>query len=433
MVNYGGGSANITVTPSGDTTGVTDAARLTAAVARIPAKGGVVALEPSGPWYIAAGSFQVIRSGVYLNAPGVFINGVGTGDVIYMHDQNSGGTWPVYGGGILGYPVIDGSNMGAGSRGVNMGDLFQGVAEVFVQNIPGAGSIGAYFPNLFFWTEQFRCRVFATNCTAHVVFDVAGATTSTESFARLNGEFYVDQVTPSYDGVVLQNGADIYDGSFVLRGNWAGSASALTSCALRLTGTVPVGHPGAGNFSLIQQSHVDIQIECGTGANTPTTMLRGNSNNKILGCYGVMDFNQNFTPAAGAGIIYPFNGYVKGDATLATGSGYPFGYTWNISGGLSLGDFSGASSVATSGTINTVGKSVSKVTTAGNVTGVILQSGGSNFDGQQVWVINESANTITFAAAGTSHVADGVSDVIAATSARLYVWDINTSLWYKAS
>jgi hypothetical protein len=50
----------------------------------------------------------------------------------------------------------------------------------------------------------------------------------------------------------------------------------------------------------------------------------------------------------------------------------------------------------------------------------------------QVTVINESAFALTFAASGTSHVADGVSDVIPALAARTFTYDGNTSLWYRS-
>lgn len=85
---------------------------------------------------------------------------------------------------------------------------------------------------------------------------------------------------------------------------------------------------------------------------------------------------------------------------------------------------------ATSGTIAVVaGTGLSRVAPAGNITGVILTAGTVN--GQTVTVVNEAAFTITFAVAGTSHVADGTSDVIAASTARVFVWDGVTSLWYR--
>lgn len=62
-------------------------------------------------------------------------------------------------------------------------------------------------------------------------------------------------------------------------------------------------------------------------------------------------------------------------------------------------------------------------------TGVILQAGLT--DGQQVTVVNTSANPITFAAAGTSNVADGAGDTIAALRAATFRWLAATSLWYR--
>lgn len=76
------------------------------------------------------------------------------------------------------------------------------------------------------------------------------------------------------------------------------------------------------------------------------------------------------------------------------------------------------------------GNGVLRVTAAAAVTGIILSAG--TRAGQVVTVVHEGAagNTITFAASGTSNVADGASDVITGPSARSFVWDSVTSLWY---
>ncbi|TVZ01278.1 hypothetical protein EAS64_33915 [Trebonia kvetii] len=71
------------------------------------------------------------------------------------------------------------------------------------------------------------------------------------------------------------------------------------------------------------------------------------------------------------------------------------------------------------------------VTASGAVTGVILQAPSNAWT--RVTVINQSAFTITFAASGTSHVADGTSNVIPALTARTFVYDGNTSLWYRVA
>jgi len=83
-----------------------------------------------------------------------------------------------------------------------------------------------------------------------------------------------------------------------------------------------------------------------------------------------------------------------------------------------------------SGTIATAGLGVTKVNPAGAETGVILAAG--IIDGQEVTVVNTAAaaNSITFAAAATSNVADGVSDVIAGLKSRTYVWESGTARWY---
>lgn len=89
-----------------------------------------------------------------------------------------------------------------------------------------------------------------------------------------------------------------------------------------------------------------------------------------------------------------------------------------------------APATATAGTITTSGVSAARVSPAGAITGVILQAG--TFGGQEVAVVNEAiaANTVTFAASGTSNVANGTASVIAGLTARKFVWDTSTTLWY---
>ncbi len=103
-----------------------------------------------------------------------------------------------------------------------------------------------------------------------------------------------------------------------------------------------------------------------------------------------------------------------------------------ISGILALSEAPGT--VQTLSTGNTIAVPATynavRVTAGAAVTGIILAPGTQQ--GQLLAVIHEgtAANTITFAASGTSNVADGTSDVITGPSARLYIWDSVTSLWY---
>ncbi|MCW2930000.1 MAG: hypothetical protein JWM19_962 [Actinomycetia bacterium] len=67
------------------------------------------------------------------------------------------------------------------------------------------------------------------------------------------------------------------------------------------------------------------------------------------------------------------------------------------------------------------------VTATAAVAGIVLAPG--SYTGQRVTLVNESSFSVTFAVAGTSNVADGAGDVIAANAAATYTW--SGSLWYR--
>jgi hypothetical protein len=98
---------------------------------------------------------------------------------------------------------------------------------------------------------------------------------------------------------------------------------------------------------------------------------------------------------------------------------------------FSVSESSTAPVITNGTTIATATVGTARVAPGGAVTGIILASG--TVAGQTCWVINEStaANTVTFAVAGTSHVADGATTVIAGLRAAMFVWDSQTSLWYR--
>jgi hypothetical protein len=100
----------------------------------------------------------------------------------------------------------------------------------------------------------------------------------------------------------------------------------------------------------------------------------------------------------------------------------------NVTGGVQTSGV--VQTLVNTNTINTAGLSSTRVTAAGAVTGIILQPG--TVPDQRITVIHEgaAANTATFAAAGTSNVAGGVTDSIAGLHAHIFVWDAITSLWY---
>jgi hypothetical protein len=90
--------------------------------------------------------------------------------------------------------------------------------------------------------------------------------------------------------------------------------------------------------------------------------------------------------------------------------------------------------IITGGTIPTNVGSV-RVTTAGAVTGVIMQPG--TRAGQICTVLHEgaAANTITMAAVATSNVSNGVLCVITGPAQKVFVWDplSATPAWFSNS
>ena len=82
--------------------------------------------------------------------------------------------------------------------------------------------------------------------------------------------------------------------------------------------------------------------------------------------------------------------------------------------------------LASSGTISLANATALVAPTAA-VSGVIIPVG--TFSGETLVVANNSAFTITFAAATTSHVVDGVSDVIPAQSAREFIYV--AGVWFR--
>lgn len=69
--------------------------------------------------------------------------------------------------------------------------------------------------------------------------------------------------------------------------------------------------------------------------------------------------------------------------------------------------------------------------TAGPYTGIILTSGALN--GQLLVLFNSSNASITFAASGTSHVANGVTCVIRTLESAWFVWHSGYVLWFPVA
>ena len=104
-----------------------------------------------------------------------------------------------------------------------------------------------------------------------------------------------------------------------------------------------------------------------------------------------------------------------------------------LAGILALGQSATTPDPGANGTINTANLGITRVTPAAARAGCILQAGTQ--PGQLVIVRNEGsqANSITFAASGTSNVSDGVNDIILGGQDALYEWSSTANLWLRVN
>jgi hypothetical protein len=272
--------------------------------------------------------------------PGVYIEGAGRWSTFIWSYVAGGDCFRVFdptvlsvpdntvnGGGIRDLAIL-GDHAGAGSCGLHIGDLTRYEVNVTVFDFQGAGSKGVWFDNELYYTEMLTGDLYTGLCTACVVFDnpASAAATSTGSFARSDLIIRVEQGLDGTgqvwgDGVVLQNGALIIDGSLRIVGNYAMSAAATTAAVLRITGTTPAGH-AASYTSAIKWGKLDIGVELdshGANAFPPMTIFSDGAGN-ITGCYGVLDFGAAggpaYTPSNIGALLSRCLFLVNGDANL---------------------------------------------------------------------------------------------------------------------
>lgn len=329
-----------------DPAGGTDAASYFAtAIAAVQANGGGVVYVPAGTYLIKSTVECYPRSGttyapVYFVGDGAWatvIEFAGSGDCFRVYDNTTYGSRTKWGGGFIGI-TIDGAKSSGTAAGLHVGDLLQYELDLTVQNFYGTDGIGVHLDNNYYWTEQLYGRIYAQNCTSHVVFDWTSATSSTSSgsFERCDLDIYIDQINPAFDGLVLRNGAYIANGSLKLRGNFGKSTTSVSSAALRLTGYVTAN--GYTSGSGILNSMLDIGVEGSSGSYTPQSIYFDSSENSISECYGALNFGAagtTFTASNNDNNVFSFLGQTTGDSTLpgqwATySSGFPAGITGHV-------------------------------------------------------------------------------------------------------
>lgn len=83
--------------------------------------------------------------------------------------------------------------------------------------------------------------------------------------------------------------------------------------------------------------------------------------------------------------------------------------------------------LATGDTVACNRSTLYRFTTAGAITGVLMDRGVTH--GQLFFLLNTSANSLTFASSATSLVADGANVTIPANRMGIFIWDGLLSLW----
>ena len=299
-----------------DPTGAADSEpAFAAAIAALPSAGGIITVPP-GTYRLNSTVAAAIAPGqtVQINGAGLeatILNSYVTGDAVRMYGTSFSGQTYGQGSGINNL-TIDGTNAGAASNGLHIGDLNAIRTNVQIRHFNGTGSANLFLENTINWTEQADIRALLVDGTQSVVFSKSG--TGTNSFGYGNFDFTIwPGAGAGQDGIVFQSGALVYHGSLRVRGNFQSSSSALTNAVLRFTGA-----------SHVAGAHLDVQVEVPTGTYKPTTVIMDGSST-INGCYGILDFSSGggtFTPTTVSSGQIVFTGVISGDVNLSPGAAY---------------------------------------------------------------------------------------------------------------
>ncbi len=213
-------------------------------------------------------------------------------------------------------------------------------------------------------------------------------------------------------------------GAATVTGGASGAGATGNGGAVGVTGGAAASTAGTGGAVLSKGG-----LGTTTGAGGASTVEGGTGG--ATGSGGLATLKGG--ASAGAGGTAGAVNIDSGAATGGTGAGITIGTTNALS--VTLGktvwtpsavqDVAGAGGTILIPTLT----STKRITATGSAgTGTILGVG--TVDGQVITLLNVSANSVTFAAAGTSNVADGASSIMAALTANTYVWDATTTKWY---
>jgi hypothetical protein len=334
-------TTNITqITPTGDATGVNDTTAIMTAIAALT-DGGTIYLGP-GEFYITyvpgvstlspyAISLPVQTSAGASGGMGVNIQGCGSATVVYVVGNYTGffvHRSAQYGQ-QYGKPgqqtavflrdfVVDGTNAGASSVGVDIGDGWGYDLNLVIVNFTGASAIGLYIINRLMFTEKGRFRAHLMNNTTAAKLSVDNTATSDVSHEYNIYDFYIFG-NENQQGVVTDNGSSNGGCVLWLHGNMSNTASTNGTPTGGVAALTITGSDGNGNYTQFYSSEIVMKIEGNPGVspgNTPPyAIYLGSSSNAIQQCHGII--THSLTTSVLNNGEFSFRGLIPGDSGLS--------------------------------------------------------------------------------------------------------------------
>jgi hypothetical protein len=350
-----------------------------------------------------------------------------------LHTYNNNGEI-VFNGGNL-YQLLSGQGSASGNTGGPTGTALSGITDgaltwgyvnkqastdlldSIIDNCTVLGNSGGYGVRLIGMTQVRVTGCYFTGCQRGLDSDADSTRITVEGCVIRDST----NVGIAFAG---QGATGVYPSGrasqLVIKNNWiagsTGAAISMTAC---------LGSVVEGNRFGYETIHDDVAeasqlFAISIDANTFNCHVR---NNYIA---GVASGNTFAAASGGTTRNNRLENNTYNNAALQTAQG-----SW-ITDWVQAG---AATAIASNGAIAITNLKVIRLSPAAAVTGITMPTGTALAiePPQEVIVINEAiaANSISMAVAGTSNVANGVACVIPGVTARRFVWDKATSLWYQ--
>ena len=311
-------TGGIVVPPSGDNTGVTDTANITAAIAALP-NGGTITLTAGNYWILEATNgtpaislpwYMILRGQRW----GTTVNYLGNNSCVLAQDP-AGSVPPLNArhniSGAIDGIAFDGTSAGANAVLVDIRDIEYGYyADVQCRNATGANAVGFQLANQNTSCNGIRGCVSTNNCQTGIQFTSFG---SQHAIEHVNMTWHINLGAG-------QNGINV-TGSVGVQGSQL-NVDIGSSTSNAGTGIV-MGPSTAFQTCLFCYKH-----EMASAPGTSTSIAFGAASAQFTQCMGIMFFGSNLQPATGITTPnqndqFDFFGIVKGDSVLTAAASRP--------------------------------------------------------------------------------------------------------------